>query len=631
MKAALLLRVSTEVQDLESQTNDLKPVAESFGYEVPDEYIFGEHITGRDDIRKGERESITKLKAACKTGVIKAIFIYEVSRLSRSSIDGRSFVRDFNEMKIPIYFKDRGIWTLDRNTLEEDSTTKMVVGLFFDFAEQELKTLKSRTIRGRRNSASKGLATGGYINYGYKKDIETGMVIKDETEAPFVIDMFEKYATGTYSLASLTKYANTLDFHTRYKKNSEKGTFITASGYKKTTGNIKWNVGVISSMLKNKIYIGETYFQEIKKEVPAIIDRDTFDKVQSKLATNPKFLEKSRNHVHLLQKKVICGHCGNLMYGHINSDNITGKYLCSSYNSTKEKCGNTTLNYEKFEAIVWDFIKMKSFIFSNLDEEEKNNKVVEFETEKQKAEEAIKLKQKFIQQEKQKVSDLLNLVKSSQGAFKMEDIINDKTEIDKNIEAYEKEINRYKSEIELYNNRIQQVLNSDFNKETIANIESDRNQMKKVIQEVVDYITVYKIDNNSVVLQVAFKEDSTIYNILVNQRSKKISKYWYIEEHVASYLRGKYTMPGLTISDNFYFYNPTELTAAGFPYWGYYVFDEMCAILEHSGMCSEYLPALPYLNPKSVRPDIIPTDEYEFREYMIKKFGTSFESEDTEY
>ena len=69
---------------------------------MPEEFIFGQHITGRDDIRKGERESITKLKAACKKGDIKAIFIYEVSRLSRSSIDGRAFVRDFNEMKIPI-------------------------------------------------------------------------------------------------------------------------------------------------------------------------------------------------------------------------------------------------------------------------------------------------------------------------------------------------------------------------------------------------------------------------------------------------------------------------------------------------------------------------------------------------
>lgn len=624
MNAALLLRVSTEMQDLESQVKDLKPVAESFGYQVPEENIFGEHITGKDDIRKGERQSITKLKAACKTGDIKAIFIYEVSRLSRSSIDGRSFVRDFNEMKIPIYFKDRGIWTLNRNTLEEDSTTKMVVGLFFDFAEQELKTLKNRTIRGRRNSASKGLATGGYINYGYKKDIETGMIVIDETEAPFVVDIFQKYATGTYSLANLTKYANTLDYDTRYKKNSEKGTFITASGYKKSTNNIRWNVGVISSMLKNKMYIGETYFQDIKKEVPIIIDRDTFDKAQLKLATNPKFLEKSRNFIHLLQKKVICGHCQNLLTGHINSDGLTGSYVCTSYYTTKIKCGNTTFNYFRFEAAIWDFIKKNSYIFYNLDEEEKTIKIKELEDEKLPIIESIKLKERFIQQEKQKVTNLLDVVKH--GIFSVSDIAKDKSEIDKSITDYESEILKLKSNLSLIDNRIELINNSDFSEDSISKIETDRVQMKKVVNEVIDTITVYKINNNSVVLQLSMNNDNTIYNILLNQRSKKNFKYWYIEEHVASFLGGQFKPKFLESCDNFYFRNPTSLTVDGFEYWMYYTFEEMCAILEHSGMYSEYLPALPFTNPKSVRPDIIPADETEFREYMTSKFGTTFES-----
>lgn len=622
MKAALLLRVSTEVQDLESQVKDLRPVAESFGYEVPEEYIFGEHITGKDDIRKGERESITKLKTACKTGEISAILIYEVSRLSRSSIDGRSFVRDFNEMKIPIYFKDRGIWTLDRNTLEEDSTTKMVIGLFFDFAEQELKTLKSRTIRGRRNSASKGLATGGYINYGYKKDPETGMVVIDETESPFVVEMYQKYATGTYSLASLTQYANTLEYDTRYKKNSEKGTFITASGYKKTTENIKWNVGVISSMLKNKIYIGETHFQDIKKEVPAIIDSDTFNKVQSKFATNPKFLEKSRNLVHLLQKKVICGHCENLLSGHINSDGVSGSYMCTSYNSSKVKCGNTTFNYFRFEAAIWDFIKNNSYIFSNLDVEEKAKKIAELEAEKLPLIESIRLNERSVQLEKQKISNLVESV--ANGSLKQIYIADSMNLIEKSISNYEKDILKAKSNISLIDNRIELIKNSDFSEDSISKIEADRVQMKKVINDVIDTITVYKVDNNSIVMQIAMY-DCPVFNMLLNQRTQKIFKYWYVEEHVASFLRGNYKVPTLEKCDNFYFYNPTELTADGYPYWMYYTFDEMCAILEHSGMYSEYQPALPYTNPKSVRPDIIPADEAEFREYMSNKFGTTFD------
>lgn len=620
MKAALLLRVSTEQQDLDSQTNDLKPVAIGFGYEVPDKFIFGEHITGKDDIRISERKTITDLKEACLTGEISAIFIYEVSRLSRSSIDGRSFLRDFNEMKIPIYFKDKSIWSLDPKTLEEDSNTTMIVGLFFDFAQQELKTLKGRTIRGRRNAASKGLVTGGYNNYGYKKELETGKKIIDETEAPFVVEMFEKYATGTYSLSALTKYANTLDYDTRYKKNSKKGTFKTSSGYTKTTDNIKWNVGVIRGILTNTIYIGKSHFLEIETTNEAIIDKDTFDKVQKKLIDNPKFLEKSRNHIHLLQKKAICGHCGSLLSGHINSDGVNGGYLCTSYTGSKVKCGNTTLNYVKFEALIWDFIKKNSFIFSNLDVEEKARKITELESEKLPLIESIKLKEKYIQQEKIKVSNLLDVVKK--GIFSISDIANDKAEIDKSISDYEKEISKSKSNISLINNRIDLIQNSDFSKDSITNIESDRVQMKKVINDVIDTITVYKIDNNSVVLQVAMY-DYPVFNILLDQRSKLISKYYYIEDFVATFLTGNGRPETLEVSDNFYFCNPTDL--AGSSYWQYYLFVEMCAILEHSGQFSEYLPAKLSINPKSKKPDVIPKDENEFREYMSSKFGTVFD------
>ena len=51
--AALLLRVSTDIQDIDSRKEALLPVAKSMGYNVSEEWIFGQHITGKDDIRKG--------------------------------------------------------------------------------------------------------------------------------------------------------------------------------------------------------------------------------------------------------------------------------------------------------------------------------------------------------------------------------------------------------------------------------------------------------------------------------------------------------------------------------------------------------------------------------------------------
>jgi len=41
------------------------PFAVSFGYEVPEEYIFGEHITDKDRIRTGNSTSMKRHPFGC--------------------------------------------------------------------------------------------------------------------------------------------------------------------------------------------------------------------------------------------------------------------------------------------------------------------------------------------------------------------------------------------------------------------------------------------------------------------------------------------------------------------------------------------------------------------------------------
>ena len=53
--------------------------------------------TGKDDVRKKDRESVAECKQAVREGKVDAIFINEVSRLSRDSIAGRLFIREFND------------------------------------------------------------------------------------------------------------------------------------------------------------------------------------------------------------------------------------------------------------------------------------------------------------------------------------------------------------------------------------------------------------------------------------------------------------------------------------------------------------------------------------------------------
>ena len=87
-EAALLLRCSTNLQDYNRQKNDLLALADKLGFNVREEYIFGEYVTGKDDIRKGNRQSIQSLIDVCLESMVDAVLIWEVSRLSRNFIYG---------------------------------------------------------------------------------------------------------------------------------------------------------------------------------------------------------------------------------------------------------------------------------------------------------------------------------------------------------------------------------------------------------------------------------------------------------------------------------------------------------------------------------------------------------------
>ena len=85
--------------------------------QVRDEYIFGEYVTGKDDIRKGNRQSIQSLIDVCLESMVDAVLIWEVSRLSRNFIYGVTTIDKFNrDYKIPIYFRDKRKWTIDIET-----------------------------------------------------------------------------------------------------------------------------------------------------------------------------------------------------------------------------------------------------------------------------------------------------------------------------------------------------------------------------------------------------------------------------------------------------------------------------------------------------------------------------------
>jgi DNA invertase Pin-like site-specific DNA recombinase len=95
-QCVIYARVSTNLQDTESQIQDLQKWVTYNDYEVKE--IFKESISGYDKVK--ERPELDRLKEYIKSHKIKQVITYELSRL------GRSTQQTLTEIK---YFTNEGV------------------------------------------------------------------------------------------------------------------------------------------------------------------------------------------------------------------------------------------------------------------------------------------------------------------------------------------------------------------------------------------------------------------------------------------------------------------------------------------------------------------------------------------
>lgn len=90
--------------------------------------------------------------------------------------------------------------------------------------------------------------------------------------------------------------------------------YLNDSGFKTSRG-AAFNCNTVKAMLKNRKYIGEYIWANVKAEIPQIIDKDLFDKVQKGMENKTIKSRRCGNVDFLLTGKLFCGHCKSPMSG----------------------------------------------------------------------------------------------------------------------------------------------------------------------------------------------------------------------------------------------------------------------------------------------------------------------------
>jgi site-specific DNA recombinase len=272
-RCAIYTRKSTEhnldleFNSLDAQREACEAYIKSQAHEswrlLPDQFDDGGISGGTLD-----RPALQRLILEIQGGRIDVVVVYKVDRLTRSLTDFAKLVDLFDRHGVSFV-------SITQSFNTTTSMGRLTLNVLLSFAQFEREVIGERVRDKIAASKRKGLWMGGSVPLGYTT-INKKLVILEE-EAETVRTIFQRYL----ELGSIRALAEDLDKQgvvTKRRIFSEN----------RAVGGIRFGVGPLGYLLKNRIYIGEVVH---RNEVHAgdhqpILSREVFDAVQEKLACN---------------------------------------------------------------------------------------------------------------------------------------------------------------------------------------------------------------------------------------------------------------------------------------------------------------------------------------------------------
>lgn len=215
-----------------------------------------------------DRPALKTLLVDIEAGRVDVVVVYKIDRLTRSLADFAKLVEAFDKRSISFVAV-----TQQFNTTT--SMGRLTLNVLLSFAQFE-RELSSERVRDKiAASRRKGKWTGGSVPLGYlAKDKKLAI---NKTEAETVRTIFTLYL----ELKSFGKLVGELDRRGIVTK--RRSTKVA-----KYNGGIPFTYGPLAHFLKNRIYRGEVHHggKWFDGEHEAIVDRQTFERVQALLKNN---------------------------------------------------------------------------------------------------------------------------------------------------------------------------------------------------------------------------------------------------------------------------------------------------------------------------------------------------------
>ena len=510
-RVAIYLRLSIEDKDKLNRTDDsesiknqrhmlMEVVNNNPSYNLIGEYC-DEDLSGAGTFRP-EFERLIK---DCENGKIDIVLCKSQSRFSRDmEIVERYINNKFKEWNV------RFISLSDNADTENPGNKKsrQINGLVNEWYLEDV----SNNIRSAFNSKMKqGEFISPFAPFGYLVDSsDNNKLVVDKVASIVVKDIFNLYLKG-YGYSAIAKYLNDKNIPSPSLYKYRQGIKLNVVSNKKRD-EIKWNSNAIKTILKNEVYLGKLVqgkrttvsyknHKIINKDKSlwisypntheAIIDKDTFDKVQREMKNRTK--PRGSSTVHLFSGKVFCLDCGHYLR---KKNSSRHEYLVCSNNTS---CSNkSSIRYDLLENIVLELINklIDKFYDEELLKEKTNKKYNEVYMEKliSLESELVNFNRKIDESEKylknlyeDKVNNVISLEMFDTLVSSYED---NKGRYSKQLDDVNKKINVYKENIKGFDEKI------------ISKYKKLDNLNRVIVNEFIDKIYVGEIRDNIRIIKI---------------------------------------------------------------------------------------------------------------------------------
>jgi DNA invertase Pin-like site-specific DNA recombinase len=162
---AILVRVSTEKQDVDRQVFELQEVAGTLGWEVIE--VLQETISGA--AVESDRSGIERVLELARVGRIRKVLVHEVSRIARKNSTAHRFVEELEELRVSLYWHAQRIETLLPSG-RRNPAASIMFSLLAEMARSERETLIDRINSGIADAKRQGVHCGRPVGSSLSRD-----------------------------------------------------------------------------------------------------------------------------------------------------------------------------------------------------------------------------------------------------------------------------------------------------------------------------------------------------------------------------------------------------------------------------------------------------------------------------